>query len=114
MRVNKETTAFDLLEYLTDLEEVLDRGGRVVALPERALVEIKTEFFEVRDILRSADHVREIPEIDGDLGDLVVRMTKKEWRSLFLFMHHVGQVLSYFEEVGGQIPPEGLPGGPER
>jgi hypothetical protein len=111
MRVNKKTTAFDLLEYLTDLEEVLDRGGRVVALPERALVDIKAEFFEVRNILQRPMEEREIPEIDGDLDGLVVRMTKEEMRKLFAFIDHVGKVLRHFEVVGGELPDE-LP--PER
>jgi len=104
MRVNKATTAFDLLEYLTDLEEVLDRGGRIVAIPDRALTQIKSEFFGVRAILRDVDQREDLPEIDGDLNGLVTRMTRKELRDLFTFIHHVGQVLSYFEETGGELP----------
>lgn len=99
MRVNKETTALELLEYLGDLEEVLVKGGRVAAIPESALIQIKTEFFWARDLLRNNSDAH---------------ITPGQMRDLFTFVDHVGKMLSHFEEVGGEIPPEGLPGGPER
>jgi hypothetical protein len=114
MRVNEKTTALDLLNYLGDLEEVLTRGGRIVAIPEKALIQIKTEFFEVRGMLVGIRDREELPEIDGDLDGLVVRMNQKELHDFFTFVDHVARVLSYFEEVGGELLPEGLPGGPER
>lgn len=114
IRVNKGTTALDLLDYLGDLEEVLTKGGRIVAIPEGLLTRIKTEFFEIRDMLLAVKAREELPEIDNDLDGLVVRMTKKEIRDFFTFVNHVASVLRCFEETGGEIPPEGLPGGPER
>jgi hypothetical protein len=96
MHVNKETTAFDLLEYLTDLEEVLQEGGRIAAIPEEPLIQLKSEFFEIRDLVKGR------------------MLLSSEWHQLFTFIDHVGKMLSYFEEVAGKIPPERNSSGPER
>jgi hypothetical protein len=98
LRVNKDTTALDLLEYLRDLEEVLSRSGRVVAIPEQALIQIKSEFFWAVELLRDLSHFQ------GSGDQPTFRITQEEWRKLFAFINKVGQTLSHFEEVGGEIP----------
>lgn len=107
MRVNGETTVMGFVAYISEMEQEFDQGGRIASIPEVALAQIKSEFFVMRDMLHSTPD-REIPEIEGDLDGLVVRLTKAEWRALFTFIDHVGKVLRHFEDVGGEIP-EPLP-----
>lgn len=104
MHVNEETTAMQLVAYLSKLEEEFQKGGRIVAIPEYALVQIKLDFFEVRDLLLAVKGREELPEIEGDLNGLVMRMTKDELRRFFRFVNYVGKILSHFEDVGGELP----------
>lgn len=88
MCVNEETTAMQLVAYLNELEDEFEHGGRIVAIPERALVQIKLELYEIRDLVTGSMHL------------------SSEWHKLFVFIDHVGKVLSHFEKVGGELPDE--------
>jgi hypothetical protein len=88
MRVNEETTAMQLVAYLNELEEEFEHGGRIVAIPEPALTQLKREFFEIRDLVKGR------------------MLLSSEWHKLFIFIDDVGKMLYHFEAVGGELPDE--------